>query len=71
LRQPAVAGVPHNGRQLIGYWASYGAAGSTISVSELSPQWDFILVAFSTPDHNAAEGTMQFRTPAGPQHGTV
>ena len=32
---------------------------------EVSPQWDVILVAFSTPDRNAPEGTMQFRTPAG------
>jgi len=32
---------------------------------ELSPQWDVIIVAFSTPDRNAPEGTMQFRTPAG------
>jgi chitinase len=54
-----------NGHQLIGYWSGYGAAGSTSPVREISPQWDVILIAFSTPDHNAPEGTMQFRTPAG------
>ena len=54
-----------NGHQLIGYWAGYGAAGSTFPLREVSPQWDVIIVAFSTPDKNAPEGTMQFRTPAG------
>ncbi len=66
---PAVAAVPAsgapNGHQLIGYWAGYGGAGSTFSLRDVSPQWDVIIVAFSTPDRNAAEGTMQFRTPAG------
>ena len=41
------------------------AAGSTIPLREVSPQWDVIIVAFSTPDRNAPEGTMQFHTPAG------
>lgn len=54
-----------NGHQLIGYWAGYGAAGSTFPLREISPQWDVIIVAFSTPDKNAPEGTMQFHTPAG------
>jgi len=54
-----------NGHQLIGYWAGYGAAGSTFPLREISPQWDVILVAFATPDRSAAEGTMQFQTPAG------
>ena len=54
-----------NGHQLIGYWAGYGAAGSTFPLREVSPQWDVIIVAFSTPDKNAPEGTMQFHTPAG------
>jgi chitinase len=67
--KPAVAAVPTsgspNGHRLIGYWAGYGAAGSTLPLRELSPQWDVIIVAFSTPDRNAPEGTMQFRTPAG------
>jgi chitinase len=66
---PTVAAVPMsgsaNGHRLIGYWAGYGAAGSTIPLREVSPQWDIILVAFATPDRNAPEGTMQFRTPAG------
>ncbi|HTS27289.1 MAG TPA: glycosyl hydrolase family 18 protein [Bryobacteraceae bacterium] len=66
---PTVAAIPANGppngHQLIGYWAGYGGPGSTIPLREVSPQWDVILVAFATPDHNAPEGTMQFHTPAG------
>jgi chitinase len=50
---------------LIGYWSGYGAAGSTFSLREVSPQWDYILVAFATPDKDAPEGTMKFKTPAG------
>ncbi len=61
----APATAPPNGHKLIGYWVGYGGPGSSISLRELSPQWDIILVAFSTPDRNAPEGTMQFRTPAG------
>ncbi len=67
--KPTVAAVPsngsHNGHQLIGYWAGYGGPGSTFPLREVSPQWDVIIVAFSTPDRNAPEGTMQFHTPAG------
>ncbi|MGA3096412.1 MAG: glycosyl hydrolase family 18 protein [Bryobacteraceae bacterium] len=67
--KPTVAAVPmsgpHNGHRLIGYWAGYGGPGSTIPLREVSPQWDVIIVAFSTPDQKAPEGTMQFRTPAG------
>jgi chitinase len=67
--KPTAAAVPMsgspNGHQLIGYWAGYGAAGSIFPLREVSPQWDVIIVAFSTPDRNAPEGTMQFRTPAG------
>ena len=59
-----VTGAP-NGHKLIGYWAGYGGAGSMFSPREISPQWDYILVAFATPDRNAPEGTMQFHTPAG------
>src|SRR5262249_58182866 len=43
----------------------YGSAASIIPLREVSPQWDIILIAFATPDRNAPEGTMQFRTPAG------
>jgi len=60
----AVTGAP-NGHELIGYWSGYGSASAMTSARDLSPQWDIILLAFATPDHNAAEGTMQFRTPAG------
>ncbi len=67
--QPTVAAAPvsgsPNGHRLIGYWAGYGGAGSTIPLREVSPQWDVIIVAFATPDKNAPEGTMQFHTPAG------
>jgi chitinase len=67
--EPTVSAIPFNGppngHQLIGYWAGYGRAGSTFPLREVSPQWDVIIVAFSTPDKNAPEGTMQFQTPAG------
>ena len=67
--KPTVAAVPRssspNGHELIGYWVGYGAAGSTFPLREVSPQWDVIIVAFSTPDKNAPEGTMKFQTPAG------
>ncbi len=67
--KPTAAPAPRtgepNGHKLIGYWAGYGGAGSTIPLREVSPQWDVIIVAFSTPDRNAPEGTMQFRTPGG------
>jgi chitinase len=66
---PNVAAIPArnapNGHWLIGYWAGYGGPGSTFPLREVSPQWDVIIVAFSTPDRNAPEGTMQFHTPAG------
>ncbi len=67
--KPTVAPVPRsnsrNGHGLIGYWVGYGAAGYNFPLTEISPQWDIILVAFSPPDHHAPEGTMQFHTPAG------
>jgi chitinase len=66
---PTLAAVPQtgapNGHKLIGYWAGYGAAGSTFPLREVSPQWDIIIVAFATPDPKAPEGTLQFHTPAG------
>jgi chitinase len=67
--KPTVAAIPlngsPNGHKLIGYWAGYGAAGTTFPLREVSPQWDVIIVAFSTPDKNGPEGTMQFHTPLG------
>ncbi len=67
--KPTVEAAARNGREnghlLIGYWSGYGGPGSTFPLREVSPQWDVILVAFSTPDHKAPEGTMQFRTPGG------
>jgi chitinase len=56
---------PDNGHRLIGYWAGYGAASSTFALRDVSPQWDYILVAFATPDRNAPEGTMRFHPPTG------
>ena len=60
---PLPSTAPSNGHRLIGYYAGYGA--SSASLRDIAPQWDVIIVAFATPDHNAPEGTMQFRTPAG------
>jgi chitinase len=54
-----------NGHKLIGYWAGYGSAASTFSLRDVSPQWDYILVAFATPDKSAPEGTMRFHPPTG------
>jgi chitinase len=62
---PIPANGPPNGHALIGYYAGYGGPGSNSSLREISSQWDYVLIAFATPDHNAPEGTMQFRTPAG------
>ncbi|MGC2399760.1 MAG: glycosyl hydrolase family 18 protein [Acidobacteriaceae bacterium] len=44
-----------NGHHLIGYWAGLGR------LTEVSPQWDVIIVAFATPPHGAPEGTMQYK----------
>lgn len=69
LPNPATAAIPTrgkpNGHKLIGYWVGYGTAGSIFPLREVSPQWDIVIVAFSTPDKNAPEGTMQFHAPAG------
>ncbi len=54
-----------NGHELIGYWAGYGSTGFALPAKEISPQWDVVIVAFATPDKNAAEGTLQFRLPQG------
>jgi len=62
---PAPLSGKPNGHKLIGYWAGYGGPGSTIPLREVSPQWDYILIAFSTPDQSAPEGTMKFPTPGG------
>jgi chitinase len=44
-----------NGHHLIGYWAGLGR------LTDVSPQWDVIIVAFATPLRGAAEGTMQYQ----------
>jgi chitinase len=67
--KPTAAAIPlsglPNGHKLIGYWEGHGGDGSTFPLHEISPQWDVVIVAFSTPDKNAPEGTMQFHTPTG------
>lgn len=67
--KPSVAAIPASnrpsGHKLIGYWVGYGAAGTLFPLRDVSPQWDVVIVAFSTPDKSAPEGTMQFHTPAG------
>jgi chitinase len=50
----ALTGAP-NGHHLIGYWSGLGR------ISEVSPQWDVIIVAFATPLRGAPEGTMQYQ----------
>jgi chitinase len=52
---------PPNGHELIGYWTGYGIPGPIPPAQRISPQWDVIIAAFSTPDKNAPDGTMQFR----------
>ncbi len=52
---------PPNGHQLIGYWTGYGIPGPIPPAQRISPQWDVIIVAFSTPDKSAPDGTMEFR----------
>ena len=68
---PAPAAASPNGHKLIGYWSSYGDSGSATAARAISPQWDIVLVAFATPDENAPEGTMQFRTARRPGRGAV
>ena len=43
--------------------AGYGFGAARLK--DISPQWDVIIVAFSTPEKNAPEGTLQFHTPSG------
>ena len=61
----AASSKPSNGHKLIGYWVGYGSAKSTLPLPDISPQWDFILVAFATPKKDGPEGVMQFHAPAG------
>ena len=60
---PAVAAVPSvaakNGHELIGYWTGSGPGGTILRLSDVPPQWDVIIVAFATVNHQATEGTMQ------------
>jgi chitinase len=62
---PIVPPAAGNGHKLIGYWSGYAGANGTFPLRDVSPQWDYILVAFATPDKNAPEGTLQFHTPTG------
>jgi chitinase len=54
-----------NGHALIGYWTGSQRNGKSFPLHEVSPQWDVIIVAFATPDHNAREGTLRFQVPRG------
>jgi chitinase len=62
---PAVAVIPSsgstNGHRLIGYWVGYGTGNTAFRLTDVSPQWDIVLVAFATPDKLGPEGTLQFR----------
>lgn len=64
-----VAAAPHDiasaSHKLIGYWVGYEAAETLLPPKEISPQWDIVIVAFSSPAHDKPEGTMRFQTPAG------
>ena len=62
---PAPVPKSGNGHALIGYWTGSQRNGKNFPVHEVSPQWDVIIVAFATPDHNAAEGTLRFQVPRG------
>jgi chitinase len=67
--EPATAAirskVSANGHALIGYWVGSDRSGATFPLRAVSPEWDYILVAFATPAKNAAEGTMEFHPPSG------
>jgi chitinase len=67
--EPVVAAIPSkrsaNGHALIGYWVGHDRSGATFPLRAVSPEWDYILVAFATPDKNALEGTMEFHPPVG------
>jgi chitinase len=67
--EPVVAAIPSNGSEnghaLIGYWVGHDRSGATFPLRAVSPEWDYILVAFATPDKNAPEGTMEFHPPVG------
>jgi chitinase len=66
---PVVAAVPStaakNGHELIGYWTGSGPGGSILRLRDISPQWDVIIVAFATVNHQAPEGTMQMHVRPG------
>ena len=68
--EPTVAPIPStgspNGHALIGYWTgSRFGGGAAFPLSDVSPQWDIVIVAFAPPDPNAPEGTLAFRPPLG------
>lgn len=53
-----------NGHELIGYWTGDGRPSSRFRLTDVSQQWDVIIIAFATPDKND-EGTLNFHTPTG------
>jgi chitinase len=65
LVKPAPTLKSGNGHLLIGYWTGSQGNRKSFPLHEVSPQWDVIIVAFATPDHNAPEGTLRFQVPLG------
>lgn len=67
ISNPTATPRPNNRRagthELIGYWTAY-ESDDGFPLSEVSPQWDVIIVAFASPDHSAPEGTLTFRPPS-------
>ncbi|HTU45895.1 MAG TPA: glycosyl hydrolase family 18 protein [Bryobacteraceae bacterium] len=61
---PKPRSAPPNGHSLIGYWTG-SDRGRTLALTEVSPQWDVVIVAFGVPDHHAPEGTLRFDPPNG------
>jgi chitinase len=63
--RPAPVSKSESGHALIGYWTGSQRKGMGFPLHDVSPQWDVIIVAFATPDHNAREGTLRFQVPPG------
>ncbi len=54
-----------NGHGLVGYWTGRGPDRQPFPLSEISPQWDIVIVAFAAPVKGATEGTLRFNVPRG------
>jgi len=62
VNAPAIAS---NGHRLIGYWTGHGAAGTTLPLRDVSPQWNVVIAAFAAPASDLPEGTLRFHVPNG------